>query len=48
MKRLGLYIHIPFCDRICNYCDFTAFQGANSKIKEYVEALKKEIEYLKF
>lgn len=44
MKRLGLYIHIPFCDRICNYCDFTAFQGANSKIKEYVEALKKEIE----
>lgn len=44
MKRLGLYIHIPFCDRICNYCDFTAFQGANSKIKEYVEVLKKEIE----
>lgn len=44
MKRLGLYIHIPFCDRICNYCDFTAFQGVNSKIKEYVEALKKEIE----
>ena len=44
MKKLGLYIHIPFCDKICNYCDFTAFQGANSKIKEYVEALKKEIE----
>mgnify|MGYP000929932427 CR=1 FL=1 len=47
MKRLGLYIHIPFCDRICNYCDFTAFQGANSKIKEYVEALKKEINLVK-
>lgn len=44
MKKLGLYIHIPFCDKICNYCDFTAFQSANSKIKEYVEALKKEIE----
>ena len=44
MKRLGLYIHIPFCDRICNYCDFTAFQGAKSKIKEYIEVLKKEIE----
>lgn len=44
MKKLGLYIHIPFCDKICNYCDFTAFQGANSKIKEYVEVLKKEIE----
>lgn len=44
MKRLGLYIHIPFCDKICNYCDFTAFQGANSKILEYVNALKKEIQ----
>ena len=44
MKKLGIYIHIPFCDKICNYCDFTAFQGANSKIKEYVEAIKKEIE----
>lgn len=44
MKKLGLYIHIPFCDKICNYCDFTAFQGANSKIEEYVEALNKEIE----
>ena len=31
MKRLGLYIHIPFCDIICNYCDFTAFQGAITK-----------------
>ena len=44
MKRLGLSIHIPFCDKICNYCDFTAFQGANSKILEYVNALKKEIQ----
>ena len=44
MRKLGIYIHIPFCDKICNYCDFTAFQGANSKIKEYVEAIKKEIE----
>lgn len=43
MKNLGLYIHIPFCDKICNYCDFTAFQGANSKVLEYVKALKKEI-----
>ena len=44
MRKLGIYIHIPFCDKICNYCDFTAFQGANTKIKEYVEAIKKEIE----
>lgn len=44
MKNLGIYIHIPFCDRICNYCDFTAFQGANLKIEDYIKALKKEIQ----
>lgn len=44
MKNLGMYIHIPFCDRICNYCDFTAFQGANLKIEDYIKALKKEIQ----
>ena len=43
MKKLGIYIHIPFCDKICNYCDFTAFQGAKSKVDEYIKALKKEI-----
>ncbi len=23
--RLGIYIHIPFCVRKCDYCDFTPF-----------------------
>ena len=24
-KELELYIHIPFCVRKCNYCDFLSF-----------------------
>ena len=32
-KNIGIYVHIPFCDKICNYCDFIAFQGANYKIE---------------
>ena len=24
-KTLGLYIHIPFCERKCNYCGFLSF-----------------------
>ena len=24
MKSLGLYIHIPYCVRKCNYCDFAS------------------------
>lgn len=43
MKNLGVYIHIPFCDRICSYCDFTAFQGASLKIEDYIKALKEEM-----
>lgn len=44
MKRLGLYIHIPFCVRKCLYCDFCSFPGCDDKTKEeYVKALCKEI-----
>lgn len=43
MKNLGIYVHIPFCDRICSYCDFTAFQGASLKIEDYINAIREEI-----
>ena len=45
MKELGLYIHIPFCKRKCDYCDFISYSGKENCIKEYVEALKNEIKY---
>ncbi|MBQ8164155.1 MAG: radical SAM family heme chaperone HemW [Clostridia bacterium] len=40
MRSLGLYIHIPFCLKKCNYCDFYSLpctQGA--QISEYTDAL---------
>ena len=38
----GIYIHIPFCRRRCNYCDF--YFITNTKlIDEYISFLKKEI-----
>ncbi|MFA7076386.1 MAG: radical SAM family heme chaperone HemW [Candidatus Izemoplasmatales bacterium] len=41
----GLYIHIPFCDQICTYCDF-AKMVANDDLKtEYIRSLLREIEY---
>lgn len=40
---LGLYIHIPFCIKKCAYCDFLSFQSDEDEIKEYVEALIREI-----
>lgn len=43
MKELGIYVHIPFCKKKCNYCDFISFSNKNNLMKTYVEALKKEI-----
>ena len=40
---IGLYIHIPFCLKKCNYCDFYSV-SANEDIKrDYVKALIREI-----
>lgn len=44
-KPIGLYVHIPFCVRKCNYCDFCSFPGKEYDFKdEYVSALCREIE----
>ena len=43
MKR-GIYIHIPFCVRKCNYCAFLSFDAYSSPRKEYTDALVREIE----
>lgn len=42
-KDLGLYIHIPFCERKCNYCDFLSAAADQETKTAYVEALMKEI-----
>ena len=43
MKRLGIYIHIPFCKSKCNYCDFNSYAGKDDKQKDYLFAHIKEI-----
>ena len=42
-KQLELYIHIPFCIRKCNYCDFLSFACDDSKKEAYVRALIEQI-----
>ena len=44
-KELELYIHIPFCVRKCNYCDFLSFPADEDTQRQYVKALCKEISY---
>lgn len=44
MKDSALYIHIPFCDHKCIYCDFYSIITSDN-ILNFKSALKKEIEY---
>ena len=41
-KKLGLYIHIPFCASRCAYCDFCSTAGRRDLIPAYQKALKNE------
>jgi oxygen-independent coproporphyrinogen-3 oxidase len=40
---LGLYVHIPFCQYRCSYCDFATFADQDQHIDRYVELLCREI-----
>lgn len=43
MAELSLYIHIPFCARKCNYCDFLSAPATTHVQEQYLHALFEEI-----
>jgi oxygen-independent coproporphyrinogen-3 oxidase len=42
-KKLGIYIHIPFCVKKCSYCDFISAPCTDTQKEAYVNALIREI-----
>lgn len=40
----SVYVHIPFCNHICSYCDFPKVLKIDSFVSDYLETLKSEIE----
>ena len=46
MNDVGVYVHVPFCERVCPYCDFAVVAArklAREDEDRYVEALLKEL-----
>ncbi|MET1247565.1 radical SAM family heme chaperone HemW [Sporolactobacillus sp. STCC-11] len=41
--KRGAYIHIPFCDHICYYCDFNKVFMKNQPVDDYLDALALEM-----
>lgn len=42
----ALYIHIPFCVKKCNYCDFNSIVSGTKIVDRYLHALEKELRAL--
>lgn len=43
-KEISIYIHIPFCEKKCDYCAFASFVSDEKRMEEYVDSLVREIE----
>ncbi len=43
MKKLGIYIHIPFCLKKCGYCDFYSVKWDEALEDKYIQSAINEI-----
>ena len=43
-RPLGLYIHLPFCQQKCAYCDFYSLSGKEDRMDAYTDALCADLE----
>lgn len=42
-ESFGVYIHVPFCRRICDYCAFATWEGIETLAPRYVAACLREL-----
>ncbi|MBC7765238.1 MAG: oxygen-independent coproporphyrinogen III oxidase [Hyphomonadaceae bacterium] len=47
MKPLSIYVHVPFCQQKCLYCDFTSYVTDEQTKVNYMQALFAEIDSIK-
>lgn len=41
-----LYVHVPFCERLCPYCSFNRFPYKEARARSYFQALRREMRML--
>lgn len=44
-RRAGIYIHIPFCERKCTYCNFNTTDFFEALAARYIDAVAREVNY---
>ncbi|MHB8762047.1 MAG: coproporphyrinogen III oxidase family protein [Coriobacteriia bacterium] len=44
-KAYTLYLHIPFCERLCPYCSFNRFLFGEERAREYFRSLREELRH---
>lgn len=45
MKKLGIYIHVPFCGKKCGYCDFYSLKYSRNSADDYVQAVLRNLDH---
>lgn len=44
-NKLSIYIHIPFCKKLCSFCEYTKYLKRNVEVeKKYLDLLTKDID----
>ena len=43
-EKLGLYVHIPFCRSVCDFCPYCKYPYSPEQAGEYIHSLLSEIE----
>ena len=46
-RAYTLYVHVPFCERLCPYCSFNRFPYREERARTHFAALREEMRLLK-